>query len=123
VLIAIALGLVAVVIAASVYLNEHQEHKATVDFHQATHRLLDATAAGIRTPLGRSLEAASGRQIAAAEDHQDKAAQYTLAGVILATSLFLLGVAGISSHRQIRVCAFGTATGVFIAALVVLATV
>ena len=123
VLIAIALGVVAVVIAGSVYLNEHQEHNATVDFHEATHRLLDATAAGIRTPLGRSLEAASGHKLSAAEDHQDKAARYTLAGVILATSLFLVGVAGISSHRRIRVGAFGTATGVFLAALVVLATV
>jgi hypothetical protein len=121
--VAIALGLVAVVIAGSVYLNEHQEHKATVDFHQATHRLLQATAAGIRTPLGRSFEAASERQVVAAEDHQDKAARYTLAAVILATSLFLFGVAGISSHPGIKLGAFGIAAGIFVAAAVVLATV
>ena len=31
--IAVALGLAAVVTAAAVFLNEHQEHKANVDFH------------------------------------------------------------------------------------------
>jgi hypothetical protein len=34
---------VAIVTAGAVYLNERQEHKANLDFHQATHRLLDAT--------------------------------------------------------------------------------
>ena len=67
IIIAIALGVAAVVIAGAVYLNEHQEHKANVDFHQATHLLIAATAAGIRTPAGRALEAASGRQIVEAE--------------------------------------------------------
>ena len=123
IIIAIALGLAAVVIAGAVYLNEHQEHKANLDFHQATHRLLDATAAGIRTPAGRALEAASGRQIVEAESHQDKAANYTLAEVILATSLFLFGVAGISSRWRIKIGAFSVASGVFLVALVVLATV
>ena len=123
IIIAIALGLAAVVIACAVYLNEHQEHKANLDFHQATHRLLDATAAGIRTPAGRALEAASGRQIVEAESHQDKAANYTLAEVILATSLFLFGVAGISSRWRIKIGAFSVASGVFLVALVVLATV
>ena len=52
VLIAIALGLAAIVTAASVYLNEHQEHSAELDFHQATHELIGATAAGSRTPAG-----------------------------------------------------------------------
>jgi hypothetical protein len=123
IIIAIALGLAAVVIAGAVYLNEHQEHKANLDFHQATHRLLDATAAGIRTPAGRALEAASGRQIVEAESHQDKAANYTLAEVILATSLFLFGVAGISARWRIKIGAFSVASGVFLVALVVLATV
>ena len=123
IIIAIALGLAAVVIAGAVYLNEHQEHKANLDFHQATHRLLDATAAGIRTPAGRALEAASGRQIVEAESHQDKAANYTLAEVILATSLFLFGVAGITSRWRIKIGAFSVASGVFLVALVVLATV
>jgi Flp pilus assembly protein TadB len=123
IIIAIALGLAAVVTAGAVYLNEHQEHKANLDFHQATHRLLDATAAGIRTPAGRRLEAASGHQIEQAENHQDKAANYTLAEVILATSLFLFGVAGISSVWRIKIGALAVASGVFLVALVVLATV
>jgi Flp pilus assembly protein TadB len=123
IIIAIALGLAAVVIAGAVYLNEHQEHKANIDFHQATHRLIDATAAGIRTPAGRALEASSGRQIVEAENHQDKAASYTLAEVILATSLFLFGVAGISSRWRIKVGALAVASAIFLVALVVLATV
>jgi Flp pilus assembly protein TadB len=123
IIIAIALGLAAIVTAGAVYLNEHQEHKATLDFHQATHRLLDATAAGIRTPAGRRLEAISGREILEAESHQDKAASYTLAEVILATSLFLFGVAGISSRWRIKIGSLAVASGVFLVALVVLATV
>jgi uncharacterized protein HemX len=123
IIIAIALGLAAVVIAGAVYLNEHQEHKANLDFHQATHRLLDATAVGLRTPAGRALEASSVRKIEQAEDHQDKAANYTLAEVILATSLFLFGVAGISSRWRIKIGALSVATLIFLIALVVLATV
>ena len=52
IVIAIALGLAAIVTAASVYLNEQQEHKATLDFHQATHRLIDSMTAGTGTPAG-----------------------------------------------------------------------
>jgi Flp pilus assembly protein TadB len=123
IIIAIALGVAAVFTAGAVYLNEHQEHKATVDFHQATQRLLQATAAGIRSPQGRILELSSTHQVEDAEDHQDKASRYTLAEVILATSLFLFGVAGISSAWRIKVGAVSVATGVFLVALVVLATV
>jgi Flp pilus assembly protein TadB len=123
IIIAVALGLAAIVTAGSVYLNEHQEHKATLDFHEATHRLLGATSVGVRTPRGHALEAASEREIDLAEDHQEKAARYTLAEVILATSLFLFGVAGISSRWRIKVGALGTATFVFVVALVLLATV
>jgi hypothetical protein len=123
IIIAIALGLAAVVTAGAVYLNEHQEHKANLDFHQATHRLLDATAAGIRTPAGHALEVSSTREILQAESHQDKAASYTLAEVILATSLFLFGVAGISSRWRLKIGALSVASGIFVVALVVLATV
>ena len=105
------------------YLNEHQEHKAELDFHQATHRLLDATAAGLHTPAGVALEATSEQEINRAEGHQDKAARYTLAEVVLATSLFLFGVAGISSRWRIKIGALGTASFVFLVALVVLASV
>ena len=122
VIIAIALGLAAIVTAGAVYLNEHQEHKANLDFHQATHRLLDATAAGIRTSRGRTLEATSVSEVEHAEDHQEKAANYTLAEVILATSLFLFGVAGISSRWRIKIGSFSVATFVFLVAIVVLAT-
>ena len=123
IIIAIALGLAAIVTAGSVYLNEHQEHKATVDFHQATHRLLSATTAGLQTPRGRALELSSSHQIEEAEDHQEKASDYTLAEVILATSLFLFGVAGISSRWRIKIGALSFATVIFLGALVVLATV
>jgi Flp pilus assembly protein TadB len=122
IIIAIALGLAAIVTAGSVYLNEHQEHKATVDFHHATHDLLQATAAGIRTPAGRRLELISTHEVDDAEDHQEKAARYTLAEVILATSLFLFGVAGISSRWRIKIGALSVATFVFLVAIVVLAT-
>jgi hypothetical protein len=123
IIIAIALGLAAVVIAGAVYLNEHQEHKAEVDFHRATQRLLSATTVGLRSPAGRALELSSAREVEEAEDHQDKASQYTLAEVILATSLFLFGVAGISSRWRIKIGAFSIATGIFLIAVVVLATV
>jgi hypothetical protein len=123
IIIAIALGLAAIVTAGAVYLNERQEHKATLDFHEATHRLLDATSAGLRTPRGHALEVSSGQEIEAAEDHQEKAARYTLAEVILATSLFLFGVAGISSRWRIKIGALSVATGVFLVAIVLLATV
>jgi Flp pilus assembly protein TadB len=122
-IIAIALGLAAIVTAGAVYLNEHQEHKATVDFHHATHDLLQATAAGIRTPRGRTLERVSTQEVDQAEDHQEKAANYTLAEVILATSLFLFGVAGISSRWRIKIGALSCATVIFLVALVVLGTV
>lgn len=62
-------------------------------------------------------------EVVDAEDHQEKAARYTLAEVILATSLFLFGVAGISSAWRIKIGALSFATLVFLTALVVLATV
>ena len=123
VIIAVALGLAAVVTAGAVYLNEREEHRATIDFHHATHDLVSASIAGTDTPNGRSLELASEVQSDRAEDHQERAARYTLAEVILATSLFLFGVAGISGQWRIKVSALGTATGVFLVAVVVLATV
>ena len=123
IIIAVALGLAAIVTAGSVYLNEHQEHKATIDFHQATHELLGATTAGLRSPQGRALEIRSTHDIEQAEDHQEKASRYTLAEVVLASSLFLFGVAGISSAWRIKIGALSVATGIFLVAIVVLATV
>jgi Flp pilus assembly protein TadB len=123
IVIAVALGLAAIVTAGAVYLNEHEEHKATLDFHEATHRLLDATAADLNTPRGRTLEAASEGEIVRAEDHQERAADYTLAEVILATSLFLFGIAGISSRWRIKIGALSAASVVFLVALVVLAMI
>jgi hypothetical protein len=123
ILIAVALGLAAVVTAASVYLNERQEHKATEDFHSATHYLLGAASAGLTTPRGRTLEALAEKEDISAEDHQEKAADYTLAEVILATSLFLFGIAGISSRWRIKIGALSTASFVFVFAVILLATV
>jgi hypothetical protein len=85
--------------------------------------LLAATAAGLRSPQGRALEATSAHEVEEAEDHQERAADYTLAEVILATSLFLFGVAGISSRWRIKLGALSVATLVFLIAIVVLATV
>ena len=123
ILIAIALGLAAVVIAGAVYLNEHQEHKANEDFHSATHYLVGAAAAGLNTPRGRALETLAEKEDNSAEDHQEKAADYTLAEVILATSLFLFGIAGISSRWRIKIGALSTASVVFVFAVILLATV
>jgi hypothetical protein len=123
ILIAVALGLAAIVTAGAVFLNEHQEHRAELDFHQATHSIVRAAGAGLRTPTGHVLEQQAEEANRSAEDHQEKAASYTLAEVILATSLFLFGVAGISSRWLIKVAAFSTAAGVFLIALVILATV
>ena len=123
IIIAIALGLAAIVTAGAVYLNEHQEHDAELDFHSATHALIAAGHAGLTTTAGHVLEVRAERATKSAEGHQDKAASYTLAEVILATSLFLFGVAGISSRWRIKIGAFSSATIVFLVAIVVLATV
>ncbi len=89
----------------------------------ATHRLLAATTAGLRSPRGRALEVSSAHEVEQAEDHQEKASRYTLAEVILASSLFLFGVAGISSRWRIKIGALSFATLIFLSAVVVLATV
>ena len=75
------------------------------------------------TPRGNALAVEAETQSDRAEDHQNKAADYTLAEVILATSLFLFGVAGISTRWRIKIGAPSVATLVFLIALVVLATV
>jgi presenilin-like A22 family membrane protease len=121
IIIAVALGLAAIVTAGAVFLNEHQEHKAEQDFHSATHSIVLAAGAGVRTPAGHALEARAEGFQNSAEDHQDRAATYTLAEVILATSLFLFGVAGISTRWRLKVATLLTASGVFLTALVVLA--
>lgn len=69
------------------------------------------------------MEEVSTYEVEDAEDHQERASEYTLAEVILATSLFLFGVAGISSAWRIKVGALSVATVVFLVAVVVLATV
>ena len=120
--IAIALGLVAIITAASVYLNEKQEHKAVVDFHQATHLLIESNGLGPRTPRGAQVAAASEREFAHAEDQQEKATRYTLVEVILASSLFLLGVAGVARETRLKLGALAAASVVFLTALVLLAT-
>jgi hypothetical protein len=120
--IAIALGLVAIITAGSPHLNEKQEHKATVDFHEATHLLIEGDSLGPRTPGGAEKVAAADREFTHAEDQQEKATRYTLVEVILASSLFLLGVAGVASERRIKYGALGAAMVVFVTALALLAT-
>jgi hypothetical protein len=122
ILIAVALGLAAIVTALAVYRNEQEDHKATKDFHAATSYLVAAVGAGITSPRGRELEALAEQAEHAAEDHQDRATHYTLAEVILATSLFLFGIAGISKLWIIKIGALSCASVVFVIAVVVLAT-
>jgi len=121
IIIAVALGLAAIVTAGAVFFNEHQEHQAELDFHNATRSIVLAIGAGVRTPAGHALELRAGAANNSAEDHQERAATYTLAEVILATSLFLFGVAGISSRWRLKVATLLIASGVFLTALVVLA--
>jgi hypothetical protein len=78
IIIAVALGLAAIVTAGAVFLNEHQEHKAELDFHSATHSIVLAAGAGVRTPAGHALEARAEGFQRNAEDHQERAATYTL---------------------------------------------
>jgi hypothetical protein len=92
--IAVALGLAAVVTAAAVYRNEQEDHNADKDFHAATSYLVSAVDAGIASRRGRKLEALAEKAEHDAEDHQERATHYTLAEVILAVSLFLFGIAG-----------------------------
>jgi Flp pilus assembly protein TadB len=119
--IAVALGLVAIVTAGSVYLNEKQEHKATVDFHEATHLLLEASSTGLQTAAGKEQAAAAQREFDHAEDQQEKATRYTLVEVILASSLFLLGVAGVAGQSRVKHGAVAAAAVTFVTALVLLA--
>lgn len=122
ILIAVALGLAAIVTAAAVYRDEQEEHEATKDFHAATSYLVSAVDAGIASPRGRELKARADEAAHDAEDHQERAISYTLAEVILATSLFLFGLAGISKLWVIKIGALSTASVVFVVAVVVLAT-
>jgi len=122
ILIAVALGLAAVVTAAAVYRNEQEDHKATKDFHAATTYFVSAVGVGITTPRGQELEALAHQTENDAYDHQDRATHYTLAEVILATALFLFGIAGISKLWIIKIGALSAASVVFVVAVVVLAT-
>jgi hypothetical protein len=122
ILIAVALGLAAIVTAVTVYRNEQEDHKATNDFHAATSYLVSAVGAGITTPRARELEALAEEAEHDAEDHQERATSYTLAEVILATSLFLFGIAGVSTLWIIKIGALSSASLVFAVAVVVLAT-
>jgi hypothetical protein len=119
--IAVGLGLVAIVIAGSVYLNEKQEHKATVDFHRATHLLIEADGVVLTNPRSRQLIAASDREFQHGQDQQERATRYTLVEVILASSLFLLGVAGVARHDRVKIGAFVAAGLTFTTALVLFA--
>ena len=122
ILIAAALGLAAIVTAGAVYRNEQEDHKATKDFHAATGYLVSAVGAGITSPRGKRLEARADQTQNEAEDHQGRATSYTLAEVILATSLFFFGIAGISKLWIIKIGALSCASVVFVIAVVVLAT-
>ena len=104
------------------YRNEQEDHKATKDFHAATSYLVGAVGAGITSPRGRELEAMAKQASQDAEDHQERATSYTLAEVILATSLFLFGIAGVSSLWIIKIGALSAASVVFVVAVVLLAT-
>ena len=122
ILIAVALGPAAIVTATAVYRDEQEEHEATKDFHAATSYLVTAVDVGIASSRGRELRAQAEQAANDAEDHQERAISYTLAEVILATSLFLFGIAGISSLWIIKIGALSAASVVFGVAVVLLAT-
>jgi len=66
--------------------------------------------------------AASQREFDHAEEQQEKATRFTLVEVILASSLFLLGVAGVASEMRVKYGALAAAAIIFVTALVLLAT-
>jgi hypothetical protein len=66
--------------------------------------------------------AASQKSFKAAKAEQDKADHYTLIEVILATALFLYGIAGVTRNMTVKVGTMGIGAAIFITSLVLLAT-
>jgi hypothetical protein len=58
-----------------------------------------------------------------AKHEQNVSDQYTVVEVILASALFLLGIAGVSSRRSIKIGAVSAGGAIFLAALLTLVTI
>ncbi|MSO41639.1 MAG: hypothetical protein EXQ70_07075 [Solirubrobacterales bacterium] len=131
--IAIALGLAAIVTAGSVYLNEKQEHKATLGFNEAIHLITAANAEATQAIAARPAEARRSSNDAIELDHeaeqkfleaaekQERATRYTLIEVVLASALFLFGVAGLARTFTIKVGALGAGATIFATAVILFA--
>ena len=131
--IAVALGLAAIATAGAVYLNEKQEHKATVKFNEAIHLVSEANGNAIRAAhpgpgdalffrKANALNQEADDVFVEAVDAQERATRYTLAEVVVASALFLFGVAGVARSLHIKVGALATGVVIFLIALVLLAT-
>ena len=57
-----------------------------------------------------------------ARKEQDKADNYTLVEVILATSLFLYGIAGVTRNMTLKIGTLMTGLGIFAVAIILLLT-
>jgi hypothetical protein len=66
--------------------------------------------------------AASKKNFRQAKAEQDKADHYTLIEVILATALFLYGIAGVTRNMTVKLGTMGMGAAIFITSLVLLAT-
>jgi hypothetical protein len=65
---------------------------------------------------------ASKANFAAARKEQDKADHFTLVEVILATALFLYGIAGVTRNMTLKLGTLGTGSAIFLIALILLLT-
>ena len=72
---------------------------------------------------GDQLTADSRKNFKEAKHEQNVSDQYTLVEVILASALFLLGIAGVSSRQSIKIGAVSAGGLIFLAALVTLVTI
>ncbi len=132
--ITILLGVAAIATAGSVYLSELQDHHATEHFTEAlngstntaallviaTEQGTTRTQSNVLLKQVRAKNAKSKEDFVQAKEEQHKAARYTLIEVILATALFLFGVAGVTHRFTIRLGTFGMGSVILLTALILL---
>jgi hypothetical protein len=72
---------------------------------------------------GDALTIESRKDFKEAKHEQNVSDEYTLVTVILASALFLLGIAGVSSRQSIKIGAVSAGGLIFVIALIVLVTI